>query len=257
MHFVKVTGLASVVTVLCDPAPKKDDHELHFIPLGENAKSGRGKQEHHPQGIMPLSQFTKLFPFDIPAGAHVRVIHINPDAQPDMIGNMLGDSILDRIMSEISGGFHNGLKPLIAQARNMGSSTPHPCIADTKKFCEEDHDHSHEHFSRLHCLGLHASELSTDCAKEVESSLPFLCSGDISRFCGPEETINRSVLQCLETNKESVREVCKDSIEATRSVIQRINTQEVNLVNRKTGQVIKSSKDLIYTATSVMFYGMQ
>jgi hypothetical protein len=97
-----------------------------------------------------------------------------------------------------------------------------------------------------------ADEISEACASEVQKSLPFVCSFEISRYCSSKHTIDKSVLQCLEDqlDKGSPMDTeCRDSVGATRSVLIKMKTQNVALVNRRTGEIIRGP--LSYVSQSI------
>lgn len=236
------------------------DVEVQFLPINgvdghhENAPNGHHtavRQGGH--GALPLEQFMKMFPLDMPGTAHVKVIHLGPKQMAnDPVGDMIGDQIINAILSELSAGFHKDTKPLIQGVHSALREEPHPCISEIAKFCQEGHDHGHKHQSELHCLGLHADEISEACASEVQKSLPFVCSFEISRYCSSKHTIDKSVLQCLEDQLDKgfpMDTECRDSVGATRSVLNKMKTQNVALVNRRTGEIIRGP--LSYVSTSI------
>ena len=251
---LRTLGLASLSCVALATQDTKKHIEVQFLPpniqeaLHSPDSSHEVGHKHHGHGALPLEHFMKLFPLDIPPHAHVRVIHLNGLPQ-GAHGAGPVDSILDSILSELSQGFHSDFKPLVravhVATRPLGA---HPCEADVDKFCRDDHDHGHHHESELHCLGLHASEISESCAAEVQQSLPFMCSQEISRFCPAKKTINMSVLQCLEEQasmKAQLSADCWDSVVATRAVLSKMKTQSVTLVDKRTGDIIRSPASLL------------
>jgi hypothetical protein len=223
--------------------------EVQFLPLhgaGEHENESAGKRGNI--GALPLQHFMRMFPMDLPPGAHVRVIHLGGGGEMDHGDGSLGDQILNSILSELSSGFHTDMRPLMTSVQSAERETEHPCIADIQKFCGEAHGHKHEHMSDLHCLGLHAKEISMDCAKEVQQSLPFICSKEISQYCSTHQTVEQSVLQCLEDAVDGgnrMDQACKDSVGATRAVLNKMKTQNVALVDKRTGAVIRSTAKLL------------
>ena len=250
------------------------DLEVHFLPV-------QGVGPHHVPGphgnpvihhggpaAMPFDQFAKLFPMNLPPGAkaHVKVIHINPGSSDSDIANLIGDQLINSILSELSGGFHSEMLPLMHEAQQSRSAGKHPCEADLAKFCHIDHDHDHEHESEIHCLGLHAAEISAECSKEIQHSLPYICSVEISRFCPIEETMDKSIVQCLEDalHKEAAKpksgaqahfssfdDDCREAVGTTRAILNKIKTQNVALVDRRTGEVIRSTAAFVSTSLQV------
>lgn len=255
------------------------DLEVHFLPVhgkhpdhGPAHKHGPGPVIHHAgPAAMPFDQFAKMFPMNLPPGAkaHVKVIHINPGASDAEVANLIGDQLIGSILSELSGGFHSDMLPLMHQAQLAKIAGPHPCEADLAKFCPDDHDHAHEHESEIHCLGLHAAEISPDCSKEIQHSLPYICSLEISKYCPIEETMDKSILQCLEdelhknSNHASGSKAghsarmslfsddCREALGTTRAILNRIKTQNVALVDRRTGEVIRSTAAFVSTSLQV------
>jgi hypothetical protein len=226
--------------------------EVQFLPAQVSEKNDHvmdHKDSHHKMqghGALPLQQFMRLFPLDIPAKAHIKVIHIGGHpgrGGGDPVADIIGDQIINSILSELSQGFHSEMKPLLAGLNSVARGEPHPCEADILKYCQEDHGHGHKHESELHCLGLHANDLSVGCAKEVQQSVPFMCSLEISHYCPAEKTIEISVLQCLEDKLdagENLGDDCKDSLSATRAVVTKMKTQSVAIVDKRTGAIIRS-----------------
>lgn len=224
--------------------------EVQFLPLDGSSEHGDTPGKRGGHGALPLQQFMRMFPMDLPPGSHVRVIHLGGGGGLEDGGNNLGDQILNSILSELSSGFHSEMKPLMSSVQAADRGKEHPCIQDIKKFCSENHSHGHEHMSDLHCLGMHAKDISLECAREVQQSLPFVCSVEISRFCSSRDTIEQSVLQCLEDKVDANARIdpeCKDSIGATRAVVNKMKTQNVALVDKRTGAIIKSTANFIST----------
>ena len=223
----------------------KDHHELHKLPHSNG------------HGAMPMSHFMKMFPMDIPPGAHVKVIHINPRSDSGEAPDFMGDGLINSILGELSGGFHSNLKPLLHQAQRASrQEAPHPCTDDIEKQCHDDHDHDHHHISHIHCLGIHAHDISDQCAEEIQHSLPFVCSIEISRFCSAHHNLEKSVLDCLDEHTKSphFRQDCIDSLTTTRQLINRMNTQHVAIVDRRTGEIIKSTAAFVSTSVYVAMY---
>jgi len=103
----------------------------------------------------------------------------------------------------------------------------HPCRADVARLCNHGELNSG---SRLHCLGLHSREISAPCLKSIENAVPFTCSFEISIFCDSSNTVEKSVLQCLEEKMEKNEQMfapgCVDSMKASRSVIENLNSKD-------------------------------
>lgn len=244
------------MTIGDDPKKSGKDLELHFLPnKGAPASSHEHHHPggHHHGGVMPLSEFSKIFPFDLPPGAHVRVIHLNPLGPGGPSG---GDDILESIMSELSRSFHDDMKPLLTHSQSSARDAAHPCASDVEKLCAHDHSHDHQHMSNLHCLGLHSSEISLECANEIQSSLPFVCSRAISSYCSAGHTLDKSVLDCLEeVSRDSTKHLssaCADSIVTTRRIISRLKSQDIALVDRKTGRILKSTAVFVSTSLYIV-----
>ena len=271
MKYIPFIYAIPVLSVFAGQVDPSKHIEVQFLPVPSGSKASdkpSTPENHHKlsgHGALPLQQFMKLFPLDIPSKAHVRVIHIGHPggAAGHHMSDILGDHMLDSILSELSHGFHSDMKPLLAGLHAGARGSQHPCEPDIEKFCQDDKGHGHKHESELHCLGLHANELSADCAKEVQQSLPFMCSWEISRYCSAEKTIDMSVLQCLEEKANAnspLGEDCKDSMSATRAVLAKMKTQNIALVDRRTGEIIRSSASLmaapLYVSAYVIVLGM-
>ena len=244
--------------------------EVQFLPLddldltdqqhgghhGHPAHHGRHPSGH---GALPLSHFMQMFPLDIPgSGAHVKVIHIDPNTPEDQIPDIISDHILNSILSEMSGGFHSRVKPLMAATHSAARDhAPHACMKDIEKLCHDDHGHDHEHLSTLHCLGLHVDEISDLCSKQITHSIPVVCAHEISRFCHKPNDIDKSTLQCLEDMHGHLQnESCSQSVIATRAILSRMKTQNVALVNRRTGEIIRSTVNVVSTSFYVTIYAV-
>lgn len=277
LDFISVMSAISLILFsLCvfgsHAAKNPKDLEVHFLPVnGGSNPHGHGNHDgpvihHGAAAAMPFDQFAKMFPMNLPPGskAHVKVIHINPGASDSDIANLIGDQLIGSILSELSGGFHSDMLPLMHEAQRSRNAEPHPCEADLNKFCHADHDHSHEHESEIHCLGLHAAEISSECSKEIQHSLPYVCSLEISRFCSVEDTMDKSILQCLEDALEKhatkgghgarsalFSEDCREALGTTRAILNKIKTQNVALVDRRTGEVIRSTAAFVSTSLQV------
>jgi hypothetical protein len=259
-HFRVVCALLTICFVGGGDAGKHI--EVQFLPPhgASSHEEGHDHLHGHPKlnghGALPLQQFMRLFPLDLPAKAHVKVIKIGP-ASGDPLGDVLGDHILNSILSELSQGFHSEMKPLLAGLNAITRGEPHPCEPDIEKHCKNDEGHGHKHESELHCLGLHANELTDACAKEVQQSLPFMCSREISRYCATRNTIEVSVLQCLEEKIDAgagLGDECKDSISATRAVVSKMKTQNVALVDKRTGAIIRSTASALAAPLYLSIY---
>jgi hypothetical protein len=259
--------LLSILTALMTfgrAAKPSKEVDVHFLPAPQAPKPDdkTGKQTHiSQQGIhapIPLHHLMKMLPLDIPSGAHIKVIHLGPrPISNDPLGDILGDPMINAILSELSSGFHDEAKPLMKGVHSTLRNKPHPCIPDISKFCMSDEGHKHQHFSELHCLGQHAKEISAECADEVQKSIPFVCSLEISLLCSSGKTINKSVLQCLEDELERGSDIdteCRHSIGATRSVLNKMKTQSVTLVDRRTGEVISSPSGLVSRTIHIGVY---
>ncbi len=242
-----------------DAKPNTRDLELHFLPNKGAPASSHSPHHRHAHSsehgndgngaVVPFSEFSQMFPFDLPPGAHVRVIHLNPLGAGG--GGPAGDSIIESILSELSKSFHDDMKPLLTNSQADGRGAEHPCAKDVEKYCGQNHGHNHEHLSNLHCLGLHSVDVSEQCAKDIQNSLPFVCSLAISEFCSIQDTLDRSILDCLEqaqSGKDSrplFTRACSDSMVATRSIISRMKHQDMALVDRRTGRILKSTAVIV------------
>ncbi|KAF4730564.1 hypothetical protein FOZ62_003396 [Perkinsus olseni] len=197
---------------------------VRFIPLGDIlGGGGPSSMEGHPHQPLssppiPLDDINKLFP---------------------MHGSMgPGDGIMDSLLSHILDDLGHGANP-----SPLGGDEPHffkklimkngpppddPCEKDVARLCPKEPSVGKTDItvgmqkSRLHCLGLRAQEVSKNCVKSVEKSLPFVCAVSISQYCGTEDTMERGVLACLSEQVEKGKEMgslCRESVRATRVVI--------------------------------------
>lgn len=205
---------------------------------------------HHE--AVPLAQFMGMFPMDIPGGdTSIRVIHLDPSTPHDQIPNIIGDSILESLMSGLSGTFHTQVRPFISAANSVARGyTPHACLRDIERFCVSDHGHDHVHLSPLHCLGLHAGDISAPCSSQISHSVPMVCASEISRFC--RQQLDKSVLACLEESAGH-NEECMEAVIATKQILAKMSTGNVALVNKRTGEILKSTYNVV---SSTMYFAM-
>jgi len=267
-RLLKSLAAALCIATTADAADAGKHIEVQFLPPHDAPShdhandQGNGAHKMNGHGALPLQQFMRLFPLDLPK-AHIKVIRIGPggvqggggNAGGDPLAGILGDQILNSILSELSHGFHSDLKPLLAGLNALSRGEAHPCEADIEKHCQSDHDHGHHHESELHCLGLHANDLSEACSKEVRQSLPFMCTREISHYCPPSKTIETSVLQCLEDKLDAgsaMGDDCKDSLAATRAIVAKMKTQILAIVDKRTGALIKSPTSAL---AAPLFFG--
>ena len=232
-------------------APAHHPHPPHVL---HGAHPPILHQAHSEPGSLPFAHFMRMFPMDMP-GAHVKVIHIDPNTPPDQIQSVIGDSLLESIMSELGPNFHSDVKPFFAASHAASRGyTPHLCTKDLERFCADDHhDHDHDHLSPLHCLGMHAGEISMACSSQISKSVPVVCSHEISMLCRHE--LEKPLLQCLEESHIS-NEACVESVFATRQILDRMKTHNFALVNKRTGQILKSSLSVVSATVYFMLYAV-
>lgn len=136
---------------------------------------------------------------------------------------------LDDIMSAVSGMDIGGLK-LVNRA-----TVPDNCTSDAKLYCPADN-------KSLHCLAQHHAQLKPLCIESVKFTVPFICSEMITLHC---DGLDVGILECLNNKKEQLHPPCRDALEATNTVLDKINNSaEVHLV-RKDGQVVHTLKSFL------------
>lgn len=162
------------------------------------------------QRHMPVEAFQELFPGPLamhgPPG-------FGPFGAPDPM-------IMD-MMQEMSQHFQQNMLPKIHETTLQRA--PVTCQHDLTKHCKSAR-------SQLHCLGQHAEDISPTCRKDVGRSVPFVCAKMINSFC---DVLHSGVLPCLEQHMGALNGECKDSVQATRSVIKKANAHKASLVQRE------------------------
>jgi hypothetical protein len=160
---------------------------------------------------IPMSALKSLFP------PGQMIIEEDDGAPPD--------AVMEDLMREMSDQFQQQLLP-IAQQAAAEDNLPNSCSGELKAFCKGAP-------SRLHCLGKHSNDISDTCRADVGKSVPFLCSGPIDAFC---DVLMGGILSCLANHLKDLDGPCKDSVQATKHIINKVNTQKASVTDPKTGQ---------------------
>lgn len=160
---------------------------------------------------IPLSALKGLFP------PGQMIVEEDDGAPPD--------AIMEDLMREMSDEFQQQLLP-IAQQAAADDNLPNSCSSELKTFCRGAK-------SRLHCLGKHSNDISDTCRTDVGKSVPFLCSGPIDAFC---DVLMGGILSCLANHLTELDGPCRDSVQATKHIINKVKTQKASLTDPKTGQ---------------------
>lgn len=135
------------------------------------------------------------------------------------------DVVMEDLMREMSDEFQQQLLPMAQQAA-ADNNLPNSCSRELKAYCKGAK-------SRLHCLGKHSNDISETCRADVGKSVPFLCSGPIDRFC---DVLTGGILSCLSNHLTELDGACRDSVQATKHIIKKVNTQKASVTDPKTGK---------------------
>merc|ERR1719387_2896273 len=119
--------------------------------------------------------------------------------------------------------FQQQLLPIVQQAQE-DDALPKSCSPELKAYCKNAK-------SRLHCLGQHSQDISDTCRADVGKSVPFLCSGPIDAFC---DVLMGGILSCLANHLNDLDGPCRDSVQATKHIINKVNTQKASVKDPKT-----------------------
>ena len=195
------------------------------IPAGTTVS---GKTSSLGKDLTSLDDFMSLLPLNAPKAKGSELMSLPGDNDYFPI-----DSILGSILSEISHpSAFNDFMPALEYHGSDSFDSNHVCKQDTDKFCsllEADIR------APLHCLGKNSARISAECTKSIEKTIPFVCSSQISLFCPVDSTLETTVLGCLEDHIDRIQnEKCKDSIIATRTIVDKLKRGKVQLIQRGT-----------------------
>jgi len=99
------------------------------------------------------------------------------------------------------------------RGRNLGPGhAPNACKVDLAKHCARAR-------SQLHCLGQHNADVSPECRKSVEKSVPYVCSPAIDRYC---DVLQNGILTCLQGRLQELDINCRDAVLATQAVVSKV-----------------------------------
>mmetsp|Transcript_77328 Transcript_77328/g.145847 ORF Transcript_77328/g.145847 Transcript_77328/m.145847 type:complete len:495 (-) Transcript_77328:94-1578(-) len=165
---------------------------------------------------IPGDLFRELFPG--PLGMmSVQAPHPQPFSAPDAF-------VMD-MMQDLDRSFARDMMPSIHKAASQ-ERTPNSCEQDIKTKCQGARSH-------LHCLGYNHDSISETCRKDVEKSVPFLCSQAIDKWC---DVLEQGILSCLYGHMDSLDGKCRDAVLTTKKVINKVNTQKAAMVDPETGE---------------------
>jgi len=141
-------------------------------------------------------------------------------------GPMFGqaDPLMMDIMQQLDRSFASEMLPAIQKASSR-ERDPASCRDDVARKCQGAKSH-------LHCLGINHDSISEACRKEVGQSVPFRCSEAIDRYC---DVLQTGILDCLHDRLSDLSGGCRDSVLATKHVINKANTQKASLTDLSTG----------------------
>jgi len=131
-------------------------------------------------------------------------------------------AVLDPFMKDILDMMNVGLtQNLLPQ-----NVTDRPCEKDIAKLCPEGDKFK----SPLQCLGQNAVKVSDACKKDVKASLPYSCASEISAGC---DGLEKSLIVCLSEKDKSkpLSKDCKNTLEITKTVIHKVNTAPITVLN--------------------------
>jgi hypothetical protein len=176
---------------------------------GSQVSSGTGS-------MMDFGHFHSLL------GGHTSVGAVRPsesEQRPDW------SAVMDPLMKDILDMMNVGLtQTLLPQ-----NQTDKPCDEDIIKFCSEG-AFGGKFKSSLQCLGQQPGKLSDACKNDVKASLPYSCAHEITDAC---DGLDKSIVACLsEKDKtQSLSKECKSSLDITKSVIHKVNTGPITVLN--------------------------
>jgi hypothetical protein len=134
------------------------------------------------------------------------------------------DPIMMDIMQDLDRSFANEMLPAIQKA-SSGERDPAACREDVAKKCQGAKSH-------LHCLGINHDSISEACRKEVGQSVPYRCSEAIDRYC---DMLQTGILSCLYDRMSDLSGGCRDSVLATKHIINKVNTEKTSITDLATG----------------------
>jgi hypothetical protein len=186
-------------------------------PDGAVKTQGTGKSS------MPANLLRDLFPVPVDSDAPV-VIEGPP------MGMLGADPLMRDMMQAMDRSFTQQVMPAIHQA-TPADRDPGSCREDIQKKCGGAKSH-------LHCLGMNHATISEACRKSVGQSVPFLCSRAIDRYC---DVLQTGILSCLYDHLPDLDGPCRDAVQTTQHVINKVNSQQVSLIDPKSGSKIVST----------------
>lgn len=174
-------------------------------------------------GHMPPGMFHNLFPgplmeVEVTEGPDGTVVEEHSSS-----AGGVPDPIVADMLQDFGKQFEKEILPALHKAEGARRA-PASCHADLNKLCYGIR-------KKLHCLGQHREEVSEECRRDVNQSVPFLCAGEISNLCG--ET---SVLSCLYGAVDQLHGPCKNAVLLTQRVVDEVKTQKVTVTNPTTGE---------------------
>jgi len=171
---------------------------------------------------LPAGMVRDLFPPMFGGGPMIVEEGSDSNQPPQMFGQP--DPIMMDIMQDLDRSFASEMLPAIQKA-SSGERDPASCRGDIANKCQGAKSH-------LHCLGINHESISEACRKEVGQSVPFRCSEAIDRYC---DMLQTGILSCLYDRMSDLSGGCRDSVLATKHVINKVNTQKTSLTDRSTG----------------------
>ncbi|CAK0832908.1 unnamed protein product, partial [Prorocentrum cordatum] len=175
---------------------------------------------------IPADAFRELFP-----GPLVEVSEVeSPDGTVVEFDSPFGGAPDPHVLDMLQGlgrEFQSEMLPAIRKQASAGAwQAPLSCRDDLQKLCPGD-----KH--RLACLGRHQDAVSEACRRDVGKSVPFLCSGEIEKFCTPA---SEGILPCLARSAGEASPACREAVAATRGLVGRARTQKAVVTNPATGE---------------------
>lgn len=129
------------------------------------------------------------------------------------------DRLITEMLQEMDNVFKNDMMPAAHKATS-GNRAPMSCETGVKRLCGGAK-------SWLHCLGQHPEEVAPACRKEVEKSVPFVCSEAVDKYC---DVLEGGIIPCLEGRLQDVKPQCRDAVTLTRHVLDKAKTHKASLI---------------------------
>lgn len=219
--------LGIMVLMLVDNATAEVVLTFEPIPKSMVGNVRTDSSENTPFDL-PMDDFTSFFPMMPMHNSGQTGFHNQPS-------NVRTDPFFGDTMSMMS-----HLTPILDQMAKQVDASVHPCSRDIDHYCTGSPPDR-----VLHCLGLHQQYISPTCKDEVAQSLPVVCNPEVELFwphaCQkstdaamtsadtPENFEFRAIMGCLVEKEDSLSSACRDTVVATKSLLDKLQNSKVTL----------------------------